>query len=293
MNRFLSRLGLFSSLIVVAVVLTVWFDTMVTLRDVDRAYNLSKDVETVFLGSSQVGCSIVEKPEYHNYVLWSSEKTIYSSLARLRELERRGQLAKVKNCVVYWNLMTLHQQRPDDINRSWWAEFPVTWNRRADFPSSDWSKFKWAIGHLQWPMNFSVKSSVPDREHVVGEQSAEWKRNFYDELTNTVSRFRVADLTSGWKVATQRCYLEMSRICKAHGIRFVVVGFPMLNTISCHYASDHHAAVREIVEFFQEQGIEYVHYIGPDDETVFFDDVHMIRRTAEEYTARLYQQLSL
>lgn len=292
MKQFLSKIGLFAILVTSAVALTVWIEVEVTLREVDRVYNLPPGVETLFLGSSQIGCSIVEKPEYHNYVLWCVEKTIYSSLVRLRELEERGQLDKLKNCVVYWNLMTLHQQRPDEINRSWWAEFPITRKHCSDFPSSGWVKLKWAIEHLQWPMNFTVKSSVPDRTISVAERDEKWKQCFYG-VTNDISRFRVSYLASGWKTATKHCHQEMARICKAHDIRFVVVGFPMLNTLSCHYDAEHHAEVREIVEFFHEQGIEYVPYVGPDDESVFFDDVHMLPHTATDFTARLYQQLSL
>lgn len=293
MRGFIVRLVVFCCFILSLIVCTVVGETILTRSQMHPVYDISIGVKTLFLGSSQMGCSIVEQPEYENYVLWSSEKTIYSSLARLRELEKRGQLGKIKNCVVYWNLMTLQQQRVEDVNRSWWSEFPVTWNRCADFPSSGWSKLTWAMEHLQWPMDFSVKSLVPDRQYVVAEQSEAWKKNFYDSLTNQVVRFKVADLAPGWREATKHCYLEMARICRAHGIRFIVVGFPMLNAISPFYSAEHHDAVRQIASFLRENGIEYVPYEGSCDETVFFDDVHMIRRTAEDYTSRLYKLLAL
>ena len=161
MVRFLSRLALLAAILLMVIIgmhaVAIW-----NMQDeLKSAYTISPSTEVLFLGSSQTGCSIDEDESqtYRLRKLWVSETIAPSCLMRLRELERRGQLERVKTVVVPFNVNSVTVQTRQGYLWAWYLELPVSWplrfpvqpgswaSSRFSFPCGIWDPFRhwWAV----------------------------------------------------------------------------------------------------------------------------------------------------
>ena len=129
MVKFLSRLAAVSAILLMIIIgmhaVAIW-----NMQDeVNAVYKIDAATEVLFLGSSQVGCSIDEDEEqiYHLRKLWVSETITPSCLMRLKELERRGQLDGLKTVVVPFNIYSVTSMGKNVYLWAWYLELPVSW----------------------------------------------------------------------------------------------------------------------------------------------------------------------
>ena len=292
MVKFLSRLALLAIILLMIIIgmhaVKIW-----NMQDeIKFAYTIAPSTEVLFLGSSQVGCSIDEDEErfYHLRKLWVSETITPSCLMRLKELERRGQLDHVKTVVVPFNVNSVTAQTRHGYLWAWYLELPVAWRYMDMLPYGKLELAWYILCNLRFPFRMLLQEFPPDRKSLAERPEAYRKK--------VISMFRKgAQACSGRAVGQglqERlfdAYREMDAICKRHGIRFVVYKAPLLPAFERNLPVETQDRIAAYERRLRDLHIEYVKPQIELDEKYFFDNVHLTMPGAKLFTAELFRLL--
>lgn len=292
MKRFLTRFALLvmAMLCIIAImhVVAVW-----SLRDdLERTYTIKPSTEVLFIGSSQMGCSIDEDEadHYHLQKIWVSYTLTSSFLMRLKELERRGQLDTLKVVVVPFNVYSAVFQDKNGYLWSWYQELPVSWRYLDMLPYSK-LEFAWYIlCNLRFPFNIHLHESPPIRKGLASHTEA-YREKLTASFCEFASAFKVEGLSPGWVDDLLGAYEEMRNICARKGIRFVVYKAPILSGVEQHFQKDFMAQISQLEDALLERGIEYIKPEINLGDQYFFDNVHLITDGAKLFTGELFRIL--
>ena len=293
MKRFVFSVALFAALFAALVACTYVWAIVSCESQIKEAFSHFDNQDVLFLGSSQIGCGIVESPQYHNKVIWTSGKTIQSVGIRLSEMERRGLLSGVTICFIRLNALTVFQQFEDGLNSSWYDELPISWRYGSWYPVSCFSQLKYALSHLKFPFSFSVRQAVPTNKVPICERDVKWRKEFFSEIFSRDYRSPIDKLASGWRASVERSLCEIKRICEANGIRLIALDLPILPQYEDMFSAEERKVVENLKEQVKCLGIEVFRVRGAFDEESFFDEGHLTAHAAERYTKLLYSQLGL
>lgn len=291
MKRFvLTLLGLCASIAMIVLAM----HAVVIYRQqavVDETYTLGKNgADVLFIGSSQVGCSIEESPRFHNQKLWVSDTISQSFLMRLKELERRDQLKKIKVCVVPFNLFSITSQNKGSFLWAWYQEIPVSWRYLDMLPCGLFQFVRYIACNLRYPFHIHVSdsSSPQDPLNTKPQKYQEAKRRGFVASAKKQSdpRGRLDD----WESRLIGCYDEMRKICARNGIRLIVYKAPILSCYEDAVPVAGKARVADMVKKMQAHGIEYVDTGLSLGEAHFRDAVHLVGSGASLFTERLYEK---
>ena len=292
MVRFVSRLALLAAILLMVIIgmhaVAIWN----MQDDVKAAYKIVPSTEVLFLGSSQVGCSIDEDAErvYNLSKLWVSETITPSCLMRLKELERRGQLDGLKTVVVPFNVNSVTAQTKKGYLWAWYLELPVAWRYMDMLPYGKLDLAWYMLCNLRFPFRMLLEEVPPEREALAERPEAYRKKVISvfkkdaQACSGLAGEQNLLDLLFG-------AYREMDEICKRHGIRFVVYKAPLLPAFERNLPVETQNRIAAYERRLRDMHIEYVKPQIELDERHFFDAVHLTMPGAKLFTAELFRLL--
>ncbi len=262
-------------------------------KDVAITYTISPSTKMLFIGSSQVGCSIDEDREcvYHLQKLWVSATITPSYLMRLKELDRRGQLKGLKAVICPFSIQSLYGQSRYGYLMGWYKELPVSW-RYLDMVPYSRIDFAWFIlCNLRFPFQMRLSETPPPNREGLASRTAAYRENVLLQLQQTAQKTQACGSSPEWEARLFDAYHEMDTICKRHGIRFVVYKAPLLPYFEQNLSQEAKQRVAIYGERLRNMGIEYIEPPLELDERYFFDDVHLVKEGAKIFTATLFKLL--
>ena len=293
MVKFLSRLAAVSAILLMIIIGM----HVVAIRNmqsgVEKIYTLDPSTEVLFLGSSQVGCSIDEDEEriYHLRKLWVSETITPSFLMRLKELERRGQLDNLKTVVVPFNVNSVTCQSKKGYLWAWYLELPVAWRHMDLLPYGKLDLAWYMLCNQRFPFKMLLQEFPPDRKPLV-ERPEAYRKKIISVFKNDA--LSCSGLAGGQDLQERLfdAYREMDEICRRHGIRFVAFKAPLLPAFERNFPAETQAQIAAYEQRLCDMHIEYVKPQIGLDERHFFDSVHLTMPGAKIFTEELFRQLN-
>lgn len=293
MVRFLSKLALLAAILLMIVIgmhaVAIWN----MQNEIKAVYTISPSTEVLFLGSSQMGCSIDEDEAqtYHLRKLWVSETIAPSCLMRLKELERRGQLERVKTVVVPFNVNSVTAQTRQGYLWAWYLELPVSWRHMDLLPYSRLELAWYILCNQRFPFRMLLEEFPPNRQGLASRP--ETYRNKMRSMFRQMAQETCAcGSAPQWEERLFGAYQEMNDICKQHGIRFVVYKAPLLLEFERNLPAETQNRIAVYEQRLREMHIEYVKPQIELDERYFFDNVHLTMPGAKLFTADLFRLLA-
>lgn len=293
MKRFVLKIVL-ASLLMAVIVVGMHLVAVYRLTDeADRVYTISPDTEYLFLGSSQFGCGISQEPQFNNRVLWVSDTSILSCLMRIKELERRGQLSHLKACVVPFNEFIPVQQKLAAQQWAWYQELVVSW-RYLDMLPCNSASFVWYMcRNLRCPFYIHVDEGESPYVIPLTERPESFRRKFYAEAMQTARAYKAKGTLPDWDEQLLKNYSDIFEICKLHSIRMLVVRMPMRKEYHDAMPVETRKTGNEWLEKIAGLGIETVDMPDVYEETLFYDNAHMVPPGARKFTEDLYNTAGL
>ena len=292
MKKFLARLALLAVImllvIVVMHVVAVW-----RMQDeLEAVYTVAPSTEVLFLGSSQVGCSIAEDPTGRIRKLWVSDTIAPSCLMRLRELERRGQLDHLKAVVVSFNIHSVMGQSERGYLWAWYLELPVSWRHLDMLPYGRLDLAWYMLRNLRFPFRMILSEVPPDRD-ALADRPAAYRKKMLAQFRQTAQEVQACGTCPDWERRLFDAYREMDEICKRHGIRFVVFKAPLLPDFERNLPKEALRQMEVYEKRLRDMGIQYLKPQVELDERHFFDNAHLVKSSAEAFTEELFRHLLL
>lgn len=262
-------------------------------EEIDRAFTLDEKKDVLFVGSSQMGCSIDDSPCFHNQKSWISDTIAQSFLMRMKELERRGELKKVKVCVAPFHVFLITSQSKNGFMWAWYQEIAVSWRYLDMLPFGKLEFFRYIACNLRFPFMIHVQDTPPKRTGL-NDRPAQFLKKFYESNDGWASGLNeVKGAYPGWEENFLSTYREMKQICDRHQIRFVVYRAPVLPRFDHLIPESGQAQIHSWEERLKEAGIEYVDTIHEIPEKYFFDSIHLIPEGARIFTEDLYRRMGV
>ena len=293
MVRFLSKLALLAAILLMIVIgmhaVAIWN----MQDDVEAIYKIDPSTEVLFLGSSQVGCSIDEDEDkvYHLRKIWASYTIVPSCLMRLRELERRGQLDHLKTVVAPFNVNSVSAQNKKEYLGAWYRELPVSWRHMDLLPYSRLELAWYVMCNLRYPFMMVLAEEPPERDGLASRPEA-YRNKVLATFRQNARKTRACGSAPEWEERLFGAYREMDEICKRHGIRFVVYKAPLLQEFERNLPAETQNRIAVYEQRLRDMRIEYVKPKIELDERYFFDDVHLVKPGAKLFTAELFRLLA-
>jgi len=262
-------------------------------KDIEIAYTIHPSTETLFIGSSQVGCSIDEDYDnkYNLQKLWVSSTITPSFLMRLKELERRGQLEKLKMIVVPFSIHSIFAQSKESYLWAWYQELPVSWRYLNMVPFSYVDFAKYALCNLRFPFRMVLSEKPPIRSGLASRTDG-YRAKFYSDIKQLAATRECCGSMPDWEKLLFNSYGEMNEICKRHKIRFVVYNAPIISVYERNLKESVVKQMSAYEERFKNMGIEFIKLPHAINDMYFFDHVHLTQDGAKIFTADLFKCLN-
>lgn len=292
MKKFVFRL-LTISVAIVLIVIGAHLAAVLRLQDrVDKVYSFGDDgADILFVGSSEIGCSIEESARFHNRCIWLSSTVPQSFQMRLNELNSRNQLEKIKVCIVPFSMSIIIRQNPDNFKWAWYQELPISWRYVGMFPCS-WMEFgSYVACNLRWPFPLSVSDHPPQRPPLAGFP-ANFRQRQFDRFARELGALSLPDeVMPRWRENLLACYLDMQVVCRRNGVRFIVLYSPFLPSARKFVPEVCWRETEDFVRKLRAAGVEVIDLPLKLDENHFIDYVHLVPESASYYTEMLYRQM--
>ena len=292
MVKFLSRLAAVSAILLMIIIgmhaVVIW-----NMQDeVNAVYKIDASTEVLFLGSSQVGCSIDEDEEqiYHLRKLWVSETITPSCLMRLKELERRGQLDGLKTVAVPFNIYSVTSLGKNGYLWAWYLELPVSWRYMDMLPYGKLDLAWYVLCNQRFPFRMLLEEEPPERE-ALAERPEAYRNKMLSQFRKEARKMRAYGSVPKWEERLFDAYREMDEICRRHGIRFVVYKAPLLPEFERNFPAETQERIAAYEQRLRDMHIKYVKPQIELDEKYFFDAVHLTMPGAKLFTAELFRIL--
>lgn len=292
MIRFLSRVAALSAILLMIIigmhVVAIW-----KMQDeVNAVYKIDASTEVLFLGSSQVGCSIDEDEErvYNLRKLWVSETILPSCLMRLKELERRGELDGLKTVIVSFNTYSVTSLGKNGYLWAWYLELPVAWRYMDMLPYGKLDLAWYMLCNQRFPFRMLLEEVPPERE-ALAERPEAYRKKVLSQFRREAREVRAYGSAPEWEERLFGAYREMDEICRRHGIRFVVYKAPLLPAFERNLPAEVQDRIAVYEQRLRDMHIEYVKPQIELDERHFFDAVHLTMPGAKLFTAELFRLL--
>lgn len=296
MKRFLITLTFIASAIGAIEASKALWSWRSALKEVDQLYVVSTNQHAVCLGASCIGCSIVGDRFKSLWVPSSFEGiSVRAPLARLMELERRGQLKGVSYCIMescLFSYVTKRDLMADNMTASMWLqELPVNWRYWDLFPLT--SSIYWrSLGRLlreaaarQWNFGFKICGHVKDDRLPFLQRDGEWRR----ERIEFYARRDFGDYTSKCDALDIRIreMKQVNAFCREHGLKFVIV-FPPMSSFYLQSAPNEVLAQKnKLITALKADGVLVFDRLRGYPDELFFDPAHLTWKGAEAFTKDL------
>lgn len=291
MKNLICRLLFATCLFFVLAVMTFVVMVFVYRTKFDKVLRPSPCQDILFVGSSQIGCSIVEDLRYHNKVLWTADRPMQSVAVCVRAMEERGFLDNIKVLCIRVNRSSIVTETPEKLAAAWYRELPISWCCGASYSLPHWELLKYLIAHMAWPIKWQVLAGRATGRRPVSQQTQAWRENLIKEMK--VEGADVKGLIPNWKEETLAAYASIQETCRRKGIRLVGVDFPYFRDWTKCIGEELRLMTNELVNDIKTMGVEVVSFPEGFSDDYFFDMVHMTEDGAELFTKVLYEKLEL
>ena len=296
MVKFILKIGCLLGLVAVVVVLLHAWRILSIRSEVESVYSISGRQDVLFIGSSQIGCSIIEDAKFHNKKIYVENTFFQAFVMRLRELDRRGQLINVKMLFLPFNFITLDRQTEWHWLHAYYQELPISYRYLGDMPVPMYRFVGYIASNLRWPIPLKVISEDTGSGTAITERPEIWRvKNGGAFRSQHRPEFEEIDGRNfkGWKDNLRNAILEAKHICERHDIRFVMVEMPVLPEFEERVKDSVKEETAKWVKWIKENGIEYIHNPSIYGEDMFLDRCHMVRRGAERFMNDLYKRANI
>lgn len=263
-------------------------------RKIDAEYTLSPEQTVLFLGSSDTTFSISSEPKWHNKIITVYSSSVQSACARLLELERRGQLRRVKNFVLLFGYRSITSQNNDMMYFAWYNELPVTWRYLSLYPGHWYDYVKCVIKSLRLPFGFVIQQRPSEGLEHLPNRSASTKAKIYSgAIGEAKSLYDDSRRPIDWESSLKNAFKTMQSVCVRNDIRFSVVQTEVIKTYTDMLPIGSKSRFGEFVSWIELQGIEYKYLNCNYDDDEFYDAFHLNNNGQIKFTQRLYEAVQL
>lgn len=287
MKRFIGSLVLIS--LITAFIIVLLFALRLVFWDhlVSKALSLSDDVEVVCIGNSHTGCSWVESAEFKNKKIWHTGTGFLYALFRLRELERLGELRKVKICIMDCDDPALAGFKKENIKSNLFQQLPIAWRYIDDVPLP---KMQLVGGVLEHAFDrWSIINEFP-----LGWATRQWNlmpEAYRERHINNIKR-RKHDAQNPmvfipkWKNKFMSCIEEAKEICKRNNVRLILFASPLTSDFP---RQDNMLAV--MIDKIRSLDVEYYDFRNFYSDDKFMDTHHLNKSAAYEFTRYFWEHV--
>lgn len=291
MRRFLVRLLLAAVLGVVSLVMLTAARIVLWQKDVDAHYVIPDDIRVIGLGSSHTGCNISEDTEFKTKNFWCAARGALFSLMRLKELERRNQLSKVKYCLVDCGLSCMAGFEEDALIEHFGEELPMCWRYVGMMPVSKWRLFFNAL--LNAGMSYKLTDSAPIDEMPWTDRTTEDQARHIAKISTRKRSASSPPMCKDFEKVVNVTLDGIVAICKRYNIRVIFFASP---TISCHPIKTdpgRYCEWQEVIDRLRKRGIEYYDFLSDCPDSWFRDADHLTRKGAILFTCECYKAVGI
>ena len=263
----------------------------------DEQFALSKSQKYLFIGSSQIGCSIIESEKYSDRVLWVSTSGPQFTCMKLLELDRRRQLSSVKVCVVPFTINNVNHNSTKVLKLSLARQLPLCWRYIDLLPISFFQAIEGLVANRSLP--FTVSEQPPAGRPSVLTHTKDWILNFPDRenVRDTIFNENMytdnLGLAKNWRGSTINAYLRMAEVCAHRNIRFVVIAPPCPSFCRDSIPRAGWALYGKMVDELKNHGIEFIDCRRDMSDDLFCDYWHLIELGADDFTKACYRKIGL
>ncbi len=255
-----------------------------------KLFNVKSNQKILILGDSHAQCAFVEKPEFGIKMLVYHSTPMNVSLMRLKELEQRNGLEKVKLCVLNFCYTTIGEWSEKGQLESSWRMMPYALKYCELIPvDSIWVYLylmKQMIVHPRVLPPLAVNPSARRDEIAFVDRPADWQKENIDRAIGRHFGGRKGVKDSKWhQLQTLR---EINEVCKKNGINLVLLSTPLTKG----YYERIPDWARRNMEWWkkrvEEVGIPYYDYMQRGEPDMFADADHLSKAGAEKFTNQFY-----
>lgn len=258
-------------------------------KKVVDVHTITNGIDYVFLGSSRMGCSIIESPEFRNRVIWQSSQSHHFVLMRLLEMERLGQLCQVKGCFVEMNSPCLGSYARETVINGIVGALPLTW--RYFESVTDIEKFDVLKRLFANPkQTFGIEESQPDDTMPFTQRSSVAQMRNVTECIDGHFGW-LGESEEKWqsvKSATDVLLREIGNVCFRNAIKVYYIQVPVTGLYAQRMPSRARMFDEYIVAKAASLGFEIVTVPDCIDDVLFRDAHHLSKVGARYFTEYIY-----
>ena len=292
--KFVGRLCLLSALYAAITVGLYVYKACCLSGQIETSYHLKPGTKVLFLGSSQFICGI-ETNNHCTYEVFAVEESGWqSAYMRLLELEQRGELSKVKVCLLEFAPITIRFLHPNRDAEDFLKELAVSWRYCRCYESDIYDIACYSMLHpRRWSKQKLRAQRPPKRNFNYSSRSAEAKRLHEHDIDVEVATIR--------EVFASRCALRADllrlghniiEVLKRNGIKPVFVSMPVLSVYRDKVGESVFAELADVGKSFAQEGVEILEYTSllPDDCMV--DALHLTEEGQRRFTEIISSKIS-
>ena len=242
----------------------------------------------LFLGSSCVGCSMIETNDHGFAQIWQYRSTPQLSLVRLLELERKGELRKFKKVCLELGYQNFAYQTKQWMKDLFLQTLPMSW-RYLDL--ADVSPIDLYVHFVHnCGARFELRSNNPFAwEDDVSVWSEEKKARDWEELKHAY--FDVlndeAEMIDDWLLSIERTIECVQTVCRRHKVDCEVVVFPISSYCRSRIPADAEKRLVRLLDWARRLGLRVRDYRAEMPDEYFLNLNHLSRRGASRFVEKL------
>ncbi len=258
---------------------------------VKHIFTPPKGTTTLCVGDSQIGCTFVQDPAYHNWVFWQSSTPPTFTLMRLKMLEQLDRLKGIQTVITAVGPQTLYfEYQTDQIMwEVWRSSFVWTWRfpehrHELDVLSDLLSH------HLSYKSIRKSTKTINEGAITVDSRFIDRSPEMQAYNVREVLEMHFGDSAAAPNLRAEReakaraDLLELQTFCRERGIRLICVSSPLSES----YRNQMPAWAKERFANFQSwlraEGFEYYDCTTGWPEEAFRDVFHLRYSWAKRFT---------
>ena len=289
LHKFCYRIITLGIATAIATIVTYVVMTASCKSKLDEVYSITKNQDILFIGSSQIGCAVLESPEYHNKVIWYMTSTIPTFVIHFKELLRRGQLSNVRKLIVNFNSQSIEATRQEWFQLITHRAFPLFWRYLGDYPAGYFAFISYSVSHCPDVMSFTIKDTPVDHRSI-SERGEDWYNGFIADVKNDVKSRNLADVLPHTEQILCKAIDELYGLAKENGIELIVVEMPVIEAVAISLPIEHRELLSRINGHIEGLGIRRI-VLDSFSDQYFFDSVHMTSAGRSIFMEKLYKAI--
>lgn len=292
MKPFVMRVAFLAALWGVLIVGIAVFRIWRWQPEMRRCHSMGQGRDVLFIGDSHVGCSISTAPKFHNRVIWMGGLGHQFTYMRLLEMDRLGELDKVKTLVLEAGYPIFCEQEKDRLMRNWKTLLPLSWRYASLLPIS------------RFELYVRLTSDVLDGIELIHDapanfellrQAQSWRaKNLKQEFDTHYGWMGHPDkMAIGWEVNLMTALQGIKSICHKKNIRLIFYSSPLSSFYRERITQRHEELFNRHAALVRSLGCELFDCRSSCPDSEFMDTHHLRQACNGRFTECLYGLLGL